>query len=133
VRARVLGWAALAAVAAAAVAAVWRLTPEAAPRVEVVVPPLSGEAAAGATLFSRYCAECHGAAGDGTDQGPPLVHKIYAPGHHGDASFHYAALNGSRAHHWNFGEMPPVEGIAEQDVTKIVAFVRAVQKANGVE
>jgi hypothetical protein len=46
---------------------------------------------------------------------------------------HDAALNGSRAHHWNFGEMPPVEGIAEQDVTKIVAFVRAVQKANGVE
>jgi hypothetical protein len=29
--------------------------------------------------------------------------------------------------------MPPVEGVAEQDVTKIVAFVRAVQKANGVE
>jgi hypothetical protein len=46
---------------------------------------------------------------------------------------HYAALNGSRAHHWNFGEMPPVEAIAEPEGTKIVAFVRAVQKANGVE
>jgi hypothetical protein len=29
--------------------------------------------------------------------------------------------------------MPPVEGIGEEEVGKIVAFVRAVQKANGVE
>jgi mono/diheme cytochrome c family protein len=130
---RVLAWAGLAAVAAAVAAAVWRLTPDAPPRVEVAVPALSGEAAAGEPLFARYCASCHGAAGGGSETGPPLVHRIYAPGHHGDASFHYAALNGSRAHHWNFGEMPPVDGIAEEEVGKIVAFIRAVQRANGVE
>jgi hypothetical protein len=29
--------------------------------------------------------------------------------------------------------MPPVDGIAEEEVGKIVAFIRAVQRANGVE
>jgi len=133
VRARVLAWAGLAAVVAAVLAGVRYLTPEAAPRVEVAVPALSGEAAAGANLYTRYCAECHGAAGGGADKGPPLVHRIYAPGHHADAAFALAALRGSPAHHWRFGDMPPVQGVTEEEVTKIVAFVRAVQRANGVE
>jgi hypothetical protein len=29
--------------------------------------------------------------------------------------------------------MPPVDGISEDEVGKIVAFIRAVQRANGVE
>jgi len=37
-----------------------------------------------------------------------------------------------RAHHWKFGNMPPVEGIHDEDVIKIIAFVRAVQKENGI-
>ena len=42
--------------------------------------------------------------------GPPLVHKIYQPGHRSDMAFVLAAQNGVRAHHWPFGNRPPVEG-----------------------
>jgi mono/diheme cytochrome c family protein len=105
---------------------------QAAVEAEVRIPALEGPALAGATLFSRFCAECHGLKADGTDQGPPLIHKIYMPNHHGDAAFYNAALNGVRGHHWPFGNMPPVEGITRDQVTKIIAFIRTVQKENGI-
>ena len=38
---------------------------------------------------------------------PPLVHKLYEPGHHSDMAFIMAAKNGVRSHHWRFGNMPP--------------------------
>ncbi|MCY0092591.1 c-type cytochrome [Hoeflea ulvae] len=99
----------------------------------VVVPELSAGAQAGESLFNRSCAACHGA--DAAGQGgvaPPLVHKIYEPSHHGDAAFHLAAGNGVRAHHWGFGNMPPVEGITDPELEKIVLYVRELQRANGI-
>lgn len=101
--------------------------------VNVVVPVLTGQAQAGKALFDANCAECHGANAAGTaDAGPPLVHKIYEPNHHGDLAFQLAARNGVRAHHWPFGNMPAVPGVTEQDVDKIVVYVRSLQKANGI-
>ncbi|MFD1194697.1 c-type cytochrome [Seohaeicola saemankumensis] len=83
--------------------------------------------------FDAACAACHGANARGR-QGvaPPLVHKIYEPGHHGDAAFILAAQNGVRAHHWRFGDMPPVAGVTRADVLNIVAYVRALQRENGI-
>ncbi len=87
----------------------------------------------GAQAFEENCAACHGANASGRDgMGPPLVHVIYEPSHHGDRSFHLAAMNGVRAHHWTFGNMPAVEGPTTSDVETIVAYVRALQRANGI-
>ncbi len=107
---------------------------QAEPLVEVTVPDLSPDEAVGKALFDANCAACHGenAAGS-SEKGPPLVHPIYEPGHHGDIAFYHAALNGSRAHHWRFGDMPPVAGIAEADIAAIVTYVRALQRANGID
>jgi mono/diheme cytochrome c family protein len=100
---------------------------------EVAVPMLSGEAKAGEELFNANCAACHGANAAGqAGIAPPLVHVIYEPGHHSDAAFHLAAQRGVRAHHWPFGDMPPVQGVGATEVDKIVAFVRALQRANGI-
>lgn len=44
-----------------------------------------------------------------------------------------AVRNGVRAHHWNFGDMPPVRGLTEADVKAVTAYVRAVQRASGIE
>jgi len=87
----------------------------------------------GKHAFDAACAACHGANAQGR-QGiaPPLVHKIYEPSHHADAAFILAAQNGVRAHHWRFGDMPPVEGVTRADVMDIVAYVRSVQRANGI-
>lgn len=97
------------------------------------VPRLTASAQAGEALFQENCSACHGRNATGTDKGPPLVHKIYEPGHHGDTAFLMAARNGVRAHHWRFGDMPPVPGVSEEDVSNIVRYVREIQQANGIE
>ncbi|MBZ0161816.1 MAG: cytochrome c [Notoacmeibacter sp.] len=103
------------------------------PLAQVTVPPLSGEAKEGEALFNANCAKCHGENAAGNEgAGPPLVHVIYQPGHHSDAAFYLAARNGAIAHHWSFGNMPPAEGVTDDDVTKILAYVRTLQRANGI-
>lgn len=102
------------------------------PAEDIVVPELSAAAARGQATFERNCSTCHGRNAAGTDQGPPLVHQIYEPSHHADLAFLLAARNGVRAHHWRFGNMPPVEGVAETEIEGIVAYVRELQRANGI-
>lgn len=99
---------------------------------QVTVPQLTETARAGAALFDENCAACHGPNGSGSENGPPLIHKIYEPGHHADGAFHLAAKQGVRSHHWSFGDMPPVEGITDDEVSDIVVYVREVQRANGI-
>ncbi len=99
----------------------------------VNVPELSGSTAEGAGLFKQFCVECHGENGGGADKGPPLIHKYYEPNHHSDQAFIVATLYGARQHHWQFGNMKPVEGISEDEVVKIITYVRAVQRANGIK
>ncbi|WP_447980309.1 c-type cytochrome [Candidatus Nitrospira bockiana] len=87
---------------------------------------------AGEGKFNAHCARCHGPGGTGTDHGPPLVHKIYEPSHHGDAAFHRAAAAGVRAHHWRFGDMPKIEGVTPEDVEQIIKYVRWLQRQAGI-
>ncbi|MES0883061.1 c-type cytochrome [Roseibium sp. SCP14] len=106
---------------------------EAGPIVIVTVPDLTGEALEGQIAFQESCAACHGGNAEGRQGlGPPLVHNIYKPSHHGDGAFLLAANRGVRAHHWTFGDMPPVSGVNGQDIGKIVKYVRALQRANGI-
>jgi mono/diheme cytochrome c family protein len=93
-------------------------------------PP--AELQVGEAKFKANCAGCHGEQGIGTIQGPPLVHKIYEPNHHGDAAFQRAAATGVRAHHWNFGNMPKIEGVTPQDVDHITKYVRWLQRQAGI-
>ena len=95
-------------------------------------PQLSGASLQGAQDFAAKCQVCHGAAVTSTYQGPPLVHSIYRPSHHGDRAFVAAVTIGPRQHHWPFANMPPVEGVSETEINNIIADVRALQVANGV-
>lgn len=96
-----------------------------------VMPALSAEAQEGERYFNAVCAACHGQNGLGTEQGPPLVHDIYNPGHHADMAFLMAAQNGVRAHHWRFGNMP-AQQVTRAEVARIVAYIRELQQANGI-
>ena len=100
--------------------------------VDVVSATLSEEGNLGEVLFNASCAECHGENAAGTDQGPPLIHDIYNPGHHSDEAFYLAASIGARQHHWQFGDMPPQPQVSREDVTMIIRFIREVQAANGI-
>ena len=88
--------------------------------------------AKGQMLYEKYCSGCHGLQLEGSDQGPPLVHAFYKPSHHGDESFYRAALQGTRQHHWDFGDMKPVEGITPKKMDSIVPFVRFYQQQKGL-
>lgn len=104
------------------------------PLADVTMPVLSATAEKGSILFGQSCASCHGTEAAGRDGvAPPLIHKIYEPSHHGDESFQIAVARGVRAHHWPFGDMPPVDGLSREDVATIVTFVREVQRANGIK
>jgi len=87
----------------------------------------------GEAKFKANCARCHGERAVGTNQGPPLVNKIYEPSHHGDAAFQMAAARGVRAHHWSFGDMPQINGVTPEDVAQITAYVRWLQRQAGIQ
>lgn len=101
-------------------------------QVQVKLPTLSPAARAGEAVFGANCQVCHGANAAGGPGGPPLVHIIYEPNHHGDGSFVAAVRNGVRQHHWTFGNMAPVPGIADQQLLEIITYVRELQRANGI-
>jgi len=86
----------------------------------------------GWSTYESKCTECHGAEGDGTDKGPPLIHQYYVPSHHSDASIMRAILSGAKQHHWNFGDMPPVAGVSEAEAQQTTAFVRWLQAEKGL-
>lgn len=100
--------------------------------VDVRIPNLSQTASIGKKAFDTNCAQCHGPSAAGSDKGPPLVHDIYNPGHHGDAAFVYAVKRGTRQHHWYFGNMQPVPRVSDADIAAIIRYVRELQQANGI-
>lgn len=97
------------------------------------VEPSSGGLQRGAEIYASSCASCHGAELEGTDKGPPQRSMVYEPNHHPDASYESAIANGAPQHHWNFGDMPAVEGVTGDDITNVIAFIRAEQERRGFE
>ncbi len=112
----------------------WRIFPgsEGPSAAPIRVPELSQLALKGEKAFNANCAACHGTNGAGTNQGPPLVHDIYNPGHHADAAFVAAVRRGVRRHHWSFGDMPPRPGVTDPELAAIIRYVRELQVANGI-
>ena len=98
----------------------------------VKTPEMAPELNVGKMNYDAYCASCHGANAAGTDKGPTFLHRVYHPGHHGDAAFIIAPKQGAKAHHWKFGDMKPVEGVNDAQLESIIKYVRALQKANGL-
>jgi len=98
------------------------------------LPPMGfvGDAIQGASLFTNYCSGCHGQGALGSSKGPPLVNKIYEPGHHPDFAFYQAAKAGVRRHHWQFGDMPAVSDIKPEQVAHVVAYIRKEQRKAGI-
>jgi mono/diheme cytochrome c family protein len=107
--------------------------PEGSAMVAIQMPPIDGNAAIGQRIFENACVACHGTNAVGVEgAGPPLIHVIYESSHHADESFQRAVALGVRSHHWRFGDMPPVEGLTRGDVAMVVAYIREIQRANGI-
>jgi cytochrome c len=91
------------------------------------------ELADGEHGYNGSCRPCHGPLGTGTDAGPPLVHRIYEPSHHSDAAFHFAVTRGVRAHHWTFGNMPPLPAMDSAAIAAVTGYVRWLQRQAGIQ
>ena len=101
--------------------------------IQLTLPEMTAQARQGATVFAAHCAACHGDNGIGVaGSGPPLIHAFYAPERHPDSAILRAVQTGARGHHWTFGNMPPVTGLRSSEIFNIIAFIRALQKANGI-
>ncbi len=98
------------------------------------LPPgnMQVDAIKGKALFEQSCQGCHGVQAAGTDKGPPLVNSIYRPAHHANLAFHLAVKNGVRAHHWNFGDMPPQPQVSPEDAAHILQYIRQLQVDAGI-
>ena len=91
------------------------------------VASAAGDAAAGKEVFSKKCASCHGAAGEGQDaiakmmkvEMKPLGSKeVQAKS---DADLAKIAKDG-------VGKMKPTTGLTDKDPANIVAFLRTLAK-----
>lgn len=87
----------------------------------------------GAKVYAQSCAQCHGADLRGTHRGPSQFSQVYEPGHHPDASYRSAIVNGVTAHHWDFGDMPAIKGLSDTEVDAVIAYIRAQQAEHGFE
>ncbi|WP_025897772.1 c-type cytochrome [Sneathiella glossodoripedis] len=87
----------------------------------------------GRSLYEENCASCHSVNGRGTENGPPFLHKVYESSHHSDAAFLRAPKQGVRAHHWKFGDMPPIPGLDDEEIVAITAYIRQMQRMVGIK
>ncbi len=104
--------------------------PVAAPPESVV--PLAADAD-GASVYQARCASCHGEDLRGTDKGPSQLSIVYEPNHHGDESYRSAIRNGVAQHHWGFGNMPAVEDITDNQIERVITYIRTQQQELGFE
>ncbi|NNE97222.1 MAG: cytochrome c [Acidimicrobiales bacterium] len=98
----------------------------------VPVAPLASDAD-GAAVYQARCASCHGEDLRGTDRGPSQLSIVYEPNHHGDNAYRFAIRNGASQHHWNFGNMPVIEDITDDQIERVIAYIRDEQERLGFE
>lgn len=102
---------------------------------EMVAPVstgLSALASQGEPIFLQRCAMCHGRGAIGSRQGPPLLHEAYGAESFSDASIVRAVRNGVTANRWQFGNMPAIPGISDDDLTALVRYIRELQIQRGI-
>jgi mono/diheme cytochrome c family protein len=98
----------------------------------VKLPKMTPTLNQGKVTYDDNCSGCHGENAAGTEIGPTFLQHVYRPGQHGNATFYGAVSRGVTAHHWEFGNMEPVEDLTVYDVKKVILYIRALQKMNGV-
>ncbi|ART79176.1 c-type cytochrome [Oceanisphaera avium] len=98
-----------------------------------LIPNQNARHQQGQLAYDEHCASCHGSDLTGTRQGPPFLHVVYEPSHHGDEAFYRAIANGVQAHHWRFGDMPAVPKVSREQAKEIIAYIRQRQREVGIK
>jgi cytochrome c len=102
-------------------------------RMHLPAPDFMGNPGEGKRLYVQYCVTCHGHDGRGSEQGPALVHPLYAASHHANLAFHLAVGDGVKQHHWQFGDMPPQPDVSPESAEHIITYLRQLQRQAGIQ
>ena len=86
----------------------------------------------GRALFATNCAVCHGAAGEGTEQGPSLLDARYLPDQLSDAEMAAGIRNGVPEREFELGPMPGFPRFEDDDLDAVVEVVRELQREAGL-
>lgn len=95
------------------------------------VPVAVGDPAAGEQIYADFCGACHGRDFEGSVQGPSHLDAVYDPIVTTDAEFRDAIRNGAKMKNYDFGNMPPIRSLDDQQVADVIAYVRSVQEERG--
>ncbi len=85
----------------------------------------------GRIAFASECAGCHGRRARGTERGPDLIHPDYGPSTRSDAQFRRAVREGLPARR-GYGAMPPSPDVSKRRLERMNAFLRELQRADGI-
>ena len=87
----------------------------------------------GEQRYAQRCAMCHGADLRGSRIGPSHLSSVFGPEQTTDAMFADAIRNGGRSGRFpQYDAMPAVPGLSNHEITSIIAYVRSVQRAQGL-
>jgi mono/diheme cytochrome c family protein len=87
----------------------------------------------GPVVYEARCASCHGADLGGGALGPSLRSELYGPEQFTDDQIRASISQGAEQVNWEFGPMPMVSGLSAAEIDAVVAHVRGVQAAEGLE
>jgi len=97
-------------------------------------PELTVSGKLGRIIVNEQCAECHGEDATGNSRnGPPLMHPMYREEIFPDFHFRRVLKEGRPSRAWQFGPMPAQPQLSDEDITNVIAFIREVHDATGVE
>jgi len=83
----------------------------------------------GRQLYDRYCAECHGPRGIGTQEGPSLLDPRYFADQTDDTAFLVSTTEGVEATDTRFDGMAPIPAVSHSEVARITLYIRELQRA----
>ena len=96
-------------------------------------PPVSTlSVQAGRIAFAEEFAGCHGRLARGNERGPDLIQPDYGRRVRSDAQFRRAVREGIPVPRAGYGAMPAVKGVSERRLDRMIAFLREVQRVNGI-
>ncbi len=97
----------------------------------LVHPSLPCRSSKAASPSPGECARCHGRLARGTERGPDLIHPVYGPSVRSDAQFRRAVREGLPARR-GYGAMPPSPDVSKRRLERMIAFLRELQRADGI-
>jgi len=90
-----------------------------------------GAVNSGRIAFASECAQCHGRLARGTRHGPDLIAPAYGPAIASDDRIRRAVRNGVATADGRLA-MAAVPGVSERDLARMIAFLREMQRVNGI-